>query len=213
VTPANTRETGLVPSVRKVVRSIRARLNERKVQRQWIREGRPEPAPPHVKRARLRKYVLESRLPVFLETGTLYGDTLVFLRRYFDELHSIELSEELYRNAVIRFRNDSKIKLWQGDSATVLPRVLEVIERPTLFWLDGHYSGEGTGRGLADTPIQHELTHISRHRLHGQHRIIIDDARCFTGANGYPKKDELRDLIAKLGFRSFEQEGDFFLVR
>jgi len=47
-----------------------------------------------------------------LETGTLHGDILAALRRYFKELHSIELRPELYKKAALRFANDRKIKLW-----------------------------------------------------------------------------------------------------
>jgi hypothetical protein len=64
-----------------------------------------------------------------------------------------------------------------------------------LFWLDGHYSGGITARSAAETPILQELQCVLRHRVR-THVILIDDARCFTGANGYPTIAALRELLA-----------------
>lgn len=63
-----------------------------------------------------------------------------------------------------------------------------------LFWLDGHYSGGHTARGKQDTPIRQELRIIFGHRIKG-HVILIDDARLFVGADGYPTLDELRRIV------------------
>jgi hypothetical protein len=67
----------------------------------------------------------------------------------------------------------------------VIPR----IEGRCVFWLDGHYSGGATGRGPEDTPIRRELEHIAAAgRVWDV--VLIDDARCFDGRNGYPTLDE-----------------------
>ena len=53
------------------------------------------------------------------------------------------------------------VTIFQGDSATVLPKLLATIQEPCLFWLDGHYSGGITALGKSITPILDELQTIS----------------------------------------------------
>jgi hypothetical protein len=161
----------------------------------------------------LREYARRDGLQVFVETGTLYGDTLAALSPYFEELHSIELCPDLHQKAVERFAKDRKIMLWHGDSGELLPRVLELVREPALFWLDGHYSGEGTARGIDDTPVVRELAHVSNHKLCGKHLVVVDDARLFCGQDGYPQKEHLRNLVAQMGYCTFEEVGDFFVIR
>ena len=57
-----------------------------------------------------------------------------------------------------------------------------------LFWLDGHFSGVGTGGGDDICPIINELRLIAQSNRN-DHCILIDDARCFTGEDGYPTLD------------------------
>lgn len=198
--------------LRRVVRLARRRLSDRAAERAWRSAGCPAPPPPHIKRAILRNLGRRYRVPIFVESGTLFGDTLAAMRRQFHQLHSIELDPTLHRRATERFASDSKVKLWFGDSAEVLPRVLALIHAPTLFWLDGHYSGQGTARGLVDTPIREELGHIGRHPLREAHVIAIDDARVFIGKDGYPPIDELRELAAQIGFHYMEIDNDIILL-
>ena len=54
-----------------------------------------------------------------------------------------------------------------------------------LFWLDGHYSGEGTGGCDEVCPIIAELRLIAQSKRK-DHCILIDDARLFIGEDGYP---------------------------
>lgn len=170
------------------------------------------PAPAHIKRRLLRNHARRHGARVFVETGTLYGDTLADVRNIFDELHSVELDDALYRQAAQRFANDFGITLWHGDSASVLPDVLARVEQPAVFWLDGHYSGSGTAKGTLDTPIRLELGEIGRHPGYVSHLIIVDDARMFDGINGYPTLDELRAHAASLGFIHMRTEHDMILL-
>ena len=137
---------------------------------------------------------------MFIETGTLYGDTLASVAPLFEELHSIELDEGLYENAIARLAGSSKVRIWHGDSAEVLPRILADLRRPAFFWLDGHYSGAGTARGSMDSPIVRELELIALHPLREKHFILVDDAREFTGQNGYPTMEQIREFCQRGGF-------------
>ncbi len=183
-----------------------------RVGREWQRAGRPAPPPPHIKRKFLSAYGRAHGLRVFVETGTFVGDTLAAMRRSFDHLHSIELGRDLYEAARIRFAGDRKITLWHGDSGDVLPVLLARLDRPALFWLDGHYSGGITARGIEDTPILRELQHISRHRLRQDHHLVVDDVRLFTGADGYPKLSDLQEAVLRLGFGACRRHEDFLVI-
>ena len=80
------------------------------------------------------------------------------------------------------------------------------INKPTLFWLDAHYSGGETAQGPEDSPIMKELDFILNHR--SDHCILIDDARCFNGKAGYPRIGELKKMLAK---RNKKDGGSLFL--
>ncbi len=54
----------------------------------------------------------------------------------------------------------SHITLYQGDSGVLLPEIISEVSEPVLFWLDGHYSGEGTGKAVLETPIIEEVNVI-----------------------------------------------------
>jgi hypothetical protein len=197
---------------RRIVRTARRWWRERIQERSWRREGCPLPAPAHIKRRWVREHALRHGARIFVETGTLYGDTLAAVRDIFDELHSVELDDALYERASERFADDSQIKLWHGDSGSVLTDVLPAVNNPAVFWLDGHYSGPGTAKGTLDSPIRLELDAIGRHLRRASHLVLIDDARLFDGTNCYPTLDELRAYATTLGFIHMRTERDLILL-
>lgn len=163
--------------------------------REWERSGKPAPPPHVVKQHNLRRIARQHGLKTLVETGTYYGDMIDALKREFDTIYSIELSEELHRQAVRRFAHQANVELIHGDSGAVLKDLLERIKTPSLFWLDGHYSAGVTARGEKDTPIVEELSHIFGSPDIG-HVIVIDDARCFGVEPGYPTIEELRAFVS-----------------
>lgn len=171
------------------------RVVERPAMRSFERGERPSP-PQSFKWSVISEYAARFGLKVLVETGTYLGDTLYAHRRSFDRLFSIELSPQLFSRAVDRFRRFEQIEVLQGDSSEVLPRVLAKIDRPALFWLDGHYSEGITAKGAKETPIREELDAIFAHPVR-EHVILIDDARCFTGANDYPTIAQIEAWVAK----------------
>lgn len=160
----------------------------------YVRRGRPVPPPHFVK----QRCVLSNRkrfgLDVLIETGTHRGEMVWCVRSAFKEIYSIELDDELYQGARRLFAAFPHIFFLQGDSATVLGDLLEHIRQPCLFWLDAHYSGVGTARGVRETPILAELSHIFGHAING-HVILIDDARCFDGRSDYPSLSALKQYV------------------
>lgn len=131
-------------------------------------------------------YAMKYKTNIFVETGTYNGDTLDSLRNSFNKLYSIELDDDLCKRANRYFRNSKKIKIYHGDSARVLPALLPKINGRVLFWLDAHYSGEGTAKGDRDTPIMRELSGIHKY-IKSKPVILVDDARLFNGTDSYPK--------------------------
>jgi len=80
-----------------------------------------------------------------------------------------------------------------------LPDLLKVISGKTLFWLDGHFSGSNTfSNGLSETPISTEIIAVLNQgaQFGMKHVILVDDARCFDGENGYPTLMNLKNQIA-----------------
>lgn len=155
-------------------------------------------SPPHwMKQAILRNYARRTGAVVLVETGTYLGDMVAAMEGEFQQIYSIELSKELSVQAENRFASNKKIQILQGDSTYVLPTVLSQIQLPTLFWLDGHYSSGITARGEKDTPIVEELKTVLKSDSPAC-AILIDDARCFNGENGYPTLDELKILVSHI---------------
>ena len=97
---------------------------------------------------------------IFVETGTYYGLMLQACWGHFDTLYSIEVEPHFHRRAKRVFRNRPNVNLLLGDSAELLPSLLQRIDSPCLFWLDVHSPGGLTGRASVDTPIGSELQAI-----------------------------------------------------
>ena len=164
------------------------------VVRQWRSAGCPSPTPHEAKQEILQKYARRHHLDTLVETGTYLGDMVAAMRKRFRRIYSIELGEELWQRAHDRFAAHPKITILQGDSAVVLGRVLTELNRPSLFWLDGHYSAGVTAKGVVETPILAELKCIFAHSIRN-HVVLIDDARCFDGTSDYPTLASLRKFV------------------
>jgi DREV methyltransferase len=171
---------------------VKRRLKQELVK--WEKNGKPSPPPHIVKQQTLQTYAQKYDLKVLVETGTYYGDMIEAMKNVFDKIYSIELSQELFERAKKRFKNQKQVELIQGDSGIELKSLMNKIDRPTLFWLDGHYSAGETAKGDKETPIFEELQHIFDTPDLG-HVIIIDDARSFGLYRDYPTIEQLNDFI------------------
>jgi SAM-dependent methyltransferase len=169
-------------------------MQESEILNEWDREGRPVP-PPHIfKQRAVRSYAKRYGVKTLVETGTYLGDMVEAMKKDFKQVYSIELSKDLYEKAKERFDGEGNIELIHGDSATELGVLLDKLDHPALFWLDGHYSAGITARGEKDTPIYEELEHIFKHKIPG-HVVLIDDAREFGTDPAYPSVEELTAFI------------------
>ena len=120
---------------------------------------------------------------IFIETGTNNGTGVEnALSVGFKSVYSIEIVEYLYEFCKNKFHANKDVHLHLGDSVNVLPVILNDIKEPITFWLDGHYSGEGTGKGSDPNPLLKELDIIKKHPIK-THTIFIDDMRCWKKEN------------------------------
>jgi hypothetical protein len=126
-----------------------------------------------------------SLYPIFVETGSLHGQTILGVEKYFEELHTIEIKEQFYNNLVKQYKGN-KIRFHLGDSSIVLNKVIKTLNNNAIFFLDGHYSGGDTGKGDIEVPLYEEVQSIVNEFKH-KCIIIIDDYRLFgIGPNNDP---------------------------
>jgi hypothetical protein len=161
---------------------------------QWLAEGKPAAVPHIVKQMAVKEHARRFDTRIFIETGTYLGEMVDAVQPLFSRVYSIELADRFFREARHYFRSLPHVTIVHGDSGSRLPELLSSVNEPALFWLDGHYSGGDTGQGKQDTPIVAELRAILEHPVKS-HVILIDDARCFTGAAGYPALRTVFDLV------------------
>lgn len=113
----------------------------------------------------------------FIETGTLYGETIFAFEPFFSKLYTIEFSEKYYNDTKNKY-DGNKINFMLGDSGVVFEKLLPNITDKCIFFLDGHWSGGDTGKSDKDCPLDEEITHINN-LFQNEAIIIIDDFRLF----------------------------------
>lgn len=116
---------------------------------------------------------------VFVETGT-YGGTGIkkALQAGFQEVHSLELDETLYKNAVKRYQSYTNVHIYHADSSKDLLSVIQSIHEPVTFWLDAHNGfPDPNDLETKNTPLMEELDQIKQHPIK-THTILIDDLHC-----------------------------------
>lgn len=160
----------------------------------WKIRGEPVRSPHLVKQRAVREYARRYALRTLIETGTYYGEMVDAVKNHFDCIYSIEFDTELARRAALRFADDSRVHILEGDSQKVLPELLKSISQPALFWLDAGYWGWA---GLARDParLSAELEAALAHPVKN-HVVLADDARMLDGRNGAPSFDDVCSRIA-----------------
>ena len=101
-----------------------------------------------------------------VETGTYKGNTSVLLSILFDQVHTIEISEETYNQTKERLAPYSHVHCHLGTSEKVLKKLLPSLkDQPLLFYLDAHW--------YDNWPLRDELIEISK--THKDNCILIID--------------------------------------
>ena len=76
------------------------------------------------KRKIIERYRELFRPKVLVETGTYFVDRIEAFKNKFEQVISIELSNELAEKALKRFEKDKNVTILQGDSSVVLSDLL-----------------------------------------------------------------------------------------
>jgi len=165
---------------------------------------RPIYLSPEGKAAVIQEHAAKNGHRTFIETGTHHGCTIGRVKDHFEEIYSIEIGESLHRECAEKYRYDPHIKVFLGNSATVLPELLKTIDKPCIFWLDAHHSAGDTCGAEVDIPIWDEIKAIREHRVK-DHIMLIDDMRGFS-------EKELTDYILSFGPAQIENKDDILRV-
>lgn len=145
----------------------------------------------------------------FVETGTGSGQTAAVAASIFERVHTVELSEDLYR----RFNPMAprNVQTYCGES----PKVLRGLERAVsgkqpVLWLDAHWSGEGYAKGPENCPLLTELAAIATWQTKPP-VILMDDMRycapsetpVFPGSptDGFPSLAAIQDAVQAIDGR------------
>jgi hypothetical protein len=162
----------------------------------WYWKLRPHPVrSPHLLKQRtVLEYAGKFGLRVLVETGTYYGEMVAAVKDRFDRIYSIECVPELARQAARRFDLDPRIRILEGDSALVLPELLESLAEPALFWLDAGYWGWEHLRRDPER-LSAEVEAILGYSVR-THVILMDDARMLNGQNGALTLAEFQSRVA-----------------
>jgi len=120
----------------------------------------------------------------FIETGTYYGKTAVWAAAHFDRVVTIEASKEIYEANRANYGEIGNVDFRFGDSRVVLKEIVPGLDRPALFWLDGHWSGAETFGQDDECPLMEELRIVNESAR--EHFIMIDDARLFLSPPPLP---------------------------
>ena len=180
----------------KVWNELKKNSEQKKIIKDWQKNGCQVPAPHIVKQQTIKEYQQKYKYKTLIETGTYLGDMVDAQKSRFSKVISIELSEDLFLQAKNRFKDDNNVTIVQGDSGKVLSNVLLDVNEPAIFWLDGHYSAGFTAKGDKECPIFEELDSIFDTK-NFNHVLLIDDARCFTGGGDYPAIEELTAYVKR----------------
>ncbi len=174
--------------------NILFRNRVRDIEAKWERNSRLRPE--------VFRFLTEKMdLRYMVETGTLSGCTSGLAARYFERVWTIELSPQYQRIATQDLSHHPNVTSLPGDSAEVLPGICKQLDKPTFFWLDAHWSGEGTAKGSSECPLLAELKAIGG--LRTADVIFIDDARMFLSrppeehaAAEWPRYNIIRQIVA-----------------
>lgn len=106
------------------------------------------------------------------------------------KMHSIEILDRIYNEAVEYFKDNTNVYMHLGNSHDELPKVLdELDEKPTVFFLDAHFPDsyrDAYNREIIKDdpdyikiPLEGELRIICQKRDVSKDIIVIDDIRIY----------------------------------
>tara|TARA_R110000851_G_scaffold275189_1_gene427821 strand:- start:392 stop:982 length:591 start_codon:yes stop_codon:yes gene_type:complete len=125
------------------------------------------------------RFNINEKHDIFFETGTYNGVAILNLLKnndIFEEYHSVEIDSARFQKCSGLFSDNSRVKLYKGDSADILKNNLsngEYDDKKIFFWLDSHWMGDSGEQGTTHCPLLDELESIKQ--LNIKPTIVIDD--------------------------------------
>lgn len=102
-----------------------------------------------------------------LETGSHMGNTInTALELGFEKIISCEFNRSRYNHCTVRFY-DKPVHLFCGYSTKCMPKMIKLLDKKALIWLDAHSEGGGV-------PTVEELQILKNCPIKN-HTILIDD--------------------------------------
>lgn len=133
----------------------------------------------------IQTIVQEFGIDIFFETGTYTAATTLNAAPFFKKLYTVELHDQLFNQAKQKLAHCSNVNIFHASSPEIIKQIGPTINGTVLFWLDAHYSGEGTALSYnnpfaadAITAIRAELSAIKDCNIKDC-VILIDDIRGF----------------------------------
>lgn len=178
---------------------------------------------PDLKAWLLAELADQYNLKCLVETGTANGDMTIKMASLFDKVFTFEIMSTYYANATENFRKERLQNIVAVNASSASPEFVQCVatlEEPTLFYLDAHYCGEGTGKDetieTPEVPVLNELKTIMKSPI--DHVIVIDDARLFKGEeffseeeNQYPSIEDIYEVVSSR--YEVERVVDAFVVK
>jgi hypothetical protein len=141
-------------------------------------------------------------LTTFVETGTFEGEAVASVLPLFEEIHTVDLSEEFTAKAESRFHSNESVHVYSGESTKVLASLSPHLQnKSVLYWLDAHWCvADATAGEHSQCPLLDELEAIAE--LNSSSVVLIDDARLFLCTPPKPHDTdhwpEFDDVVRKL---------------
>lgn len=181
----------------------------------WKESGFAPPPPHLVKYETLLRHGVKGGS--WIETGTYLGQMTRLLASSFPSVITIEPEEQLAKSAIDTLVPLGNVTVLSGSSEEMLADAVNELRGQSVnFWLDGHYSGDGTFRGLHQTPIVFELEIVrkTRHDF-SDIMVFVDDFRLFSherrSHSEYPTRTSLVKWADSIGF-GWTVENDIFVA-
>jgi hypothetical protein len=128
----------------------------------------------------------------FVETGTYKADSTILAAKQFENIFTIEIVENLFKEAVIKAGGKlpnipllkgtsvqvKNINFSLGDSTQILNTITHQVSDGAVFFIDAHQSGADTGNNGKWVPLFEELNIILSHKI-GPSVFIFNDLRLF----------------------------------
>ncbi|MBI5274172.1 MAG: hypothetical protein HY860_03870 [Chlamydiales bacterium] len=138
----------------------------------------------------------------FVETGTYLGESAELGAKYFNTVYTVEIFKEAYDQASARLQRYANVHCFHDNSLNFLKQNGNFFSEKSLFWLDAHYSGLGTGtlymgEDYVKSPLKDEIAELmSNFKSH--YVILIDDIRGYINVPDYMRSNRDYPTVKEL---------------